>query len=180
MERLVEFARPDESVQRVRRCASPPDVLRESPSKDVLESGRLRVHHPRDRAGGETIAQSPSGRGVDPAVGEPPRVVVQNLFVAAEEENRQRLLFVHRAGPERFGEGVHLCGAQGRIVLRECREDSAHPRHAEAEDRHRRTDIRLEIRRSRRLRRVSKFLDELIPRGADVEHHRFGRNRDGP
>src|SRR3989442_10655830 len=180
LERPIEFAGPNESVECVGRCASTPDVLRASPSKDVSEPGGLRVHHPRDRAGGETIAQSPSSRGVDPAVREFPRAFVENLFVPAEEENRQRLLFVHRAGPDRFGEAVHLCGAQGRIVLRECREDSAHPRHAEAEDRHRRTDIRLEIRRSRRLRRVSKFLDELIPRGADVEHHRFGRNRDGP
>ena len=180
MERLVEFARPDESVQRVRRCAPPPDVLRESPSKDVLESGRLRVHHPRDRAGGETIAQSPSGRGVDPAVREPPRVVVQNLFVAAEEENRQRLLFENRAGPERICEGVHLRGVQGSMVLRECRDNGAHRRHAQSEGRHRRANIRLEIRRSRRLRRLSKFLNELIPCGRDVEHHRFGRNRDGP
>src|SRR6058998_3539494 len=91
-------------MERIRRRASPPDVLRASPSKYVSESGDLRVHHPRDRAGGETIAQSPSGRGVDPAVREFPRAVVENLFVPAEEENRQRLLFVHRAGPERFGE----------------------------------------------------------------------------
>src|SRR2546428_3963361 len=165
---------------RVRRCAPPPDVLRESPSKDVLESGRLRVHHPRDRAGGETIAQSPSGRGVDPAVREPPRVVVQNLFVAAEEENRQRLLFENRAGPERICEGVHLRGVQGSMVLRECRDNGAHRRHAQSEGRHRRANIRLEIRRSRRLRRLSKFLNELTPCGRDVEHHRFGRNRDGP
>src|SRR3989442_647044 len=171
MERLVEFARPDESVQRVRRCASPPDVLRESPSKDVLESGRLRIHHPRDRAGGETIAQSPSVRCVDPAVPEPPRVVVQNLFVAAEEENRQRLLFEKRAGPERICEGVHLRGVQGSMVLRECRDNGAHRRHAQSEGRHRRANIRLEIRRSRRLRRLSKFLNELIPCGRDVEHH---------
>src|SRR3989454_4026939 len=136
LERPIEFARPDESVECVGRCASPPDVLRASPSKDVPEPGGVRVHHPRDRAGGETIAQSPSGRGVDPAVREFPRVVVENLFVPAEEQNRQRLLFVHRAGPERLGEGVHLCGAQGRIVLRECREDSARPPHAEAEDWH--------------------------------------------
>src|SRR2546428_10120815 len=42
MERLVEFARPDESVQPGRRFPSPPKFLRESPSNDVFESGRLR------------------------------------------------------------------------------------------------------------------------------------------
>src|SRR3989441_6163682 len=89
-------------------------------------------------------------------------------------------LFEGGAGPDRAGESVHFRGTQCRVALRECREDPAHRRDAQTEDRHRRTDIRLEIRRSRRLRRVSKFLDELIPRGADVEHHRFGRNRDGP
>src|SRR5881409_4385223 len=110
-------------MERIRRRASPPDVLRASPSKDVSESGGLRVHHPRDRAGGETIAQSPSGRGVDPAVREFPRVVVENLFVPAEEENPQRLLFAGGAGPERAGEGVHLGGAQGRKIGRaSCRE----------------------------------------------------------
>src|SRR3989442_12337330 len=180
LERTIEVARPDESVECVGRCASPPDVLRASPSNDVSESGGVRVHHPRDRAGGETIAQSPSGRGVAPAVREFPRVVVENLFVPAKEKYRKRLLFKNRAGPERVGEGVHLPGAQGPMLLRECRDDRAHRRHGQAEDRHRRTDIRSEIRRSRRLRRISEFLDELIPRGPDVERHRFERNRDGP
>src|SRR2546425_2417627 len=180
LEGPIEFARPDESVECVGRCASPPGVLGAGPSKDVLESGRLRVHHPRDRAGGETIAQSPSGRGVDPAVREPPRVVVDNLFVPAKEKYRKRLLFENRAGPERVGEVVHLPGAQGPMLLRKCRDDRAHRRHGQAEDRHRRTDIRSEIRRSRRLRRITKFLDELIPRGPDVERHRFERNRDAP
>src|SRR5438128_9480411 len=180
LEGPIEFARPNESVECVGRCATPPDVLRASPSKDVSESGGLRVHHPRDRAGGETIAQSPSGRGVDPAVREPPRVIVNNLFVPAKEKYRKRLLFENRAGPERVGEVVHLPGAQGPMLLRKCRDDRAHRRHGQAEDRHRRTDIRSEIRRSRRLRRITKFLDELIPRGPDVQRHRFERNRDGP
>src|SRR2546426_1666481 len=173
LERPIEFARPDESVECVGRCASPPDVLRASPSKDLSESGSLRAHHPRDRAGGKAVAQSPSGRGVDPAVREFPRVVVENLFVPAEEENPQRLLFEGGAGPERAGEGVHLGRAQGRMVLCECREGPAHRRHAHAEDRHRRTDIRLEIRGSRHFWRFSKLLDELTPRGPDVERHRF-------
>src|SRR5881397_1397404 len=88
LERPIEFARPDESVECVRRCASPPDVLRASPSKGVSESRGFRVQHPCDRAGGETVAQSPSGRGVDPAVREPPRVVVEDLFVPAKKESR--------------------------------------------------------------------------------------------
>src|SRR2546425_7813671 len=86
-------------------------------------------------------------------------------FVPAKEQNPKRLLLEGGAGPERVGEGVHLRGAQSPMVLRECREDRAHRRHAQAEDRDRRTDIRLEIRGRRRLRRLSKLLDELIPRG---------------
>src|SRR5438093_1982638 len=132
LERPIEFARPDESVEGVHRCASPPDVLGASPSKGVSESRGFREQHPGDRAGGETIAQSPSGRGVDPAVREPPRVVVEDLFVPAKEESRQRLLFEHRARPERICEGVHVRGAQVSMVLCECRDNGAHPRHADA------------------------------------------------
>src|SRR3989441_13099043 len=87
LERPIEFARPDESVECVGRCASPPDVLRARPSKDLTKPCGLRVHHPRNRAGSETIAQPPSRCGVDPAVREPPRIVVENLFVPAQEEN---------------------------------------------------------------------------------------------
>src|SRR5207247_5098394 len=66
LERFVEFRRSDESVERVRRCASSPDALRAGPSKDVSKPDGLLVHHPRDRAGGKTVAQSPTGRLVDP------------------------------------------------------------------------------------------------------------------
>src|SRR2546430_17397852 len=145
-------------MERIRRRASSPDVLRASPSKDVSESGGLRVHHPRDRAGGETIAQSPSGRGVDPAVREPPRVIVNNLFVPAKEKYRKRLLFENRAGPERVGECVHFPGAQGPMLLRKCCDDRAHRRHGQAEDWHSRTEISSAIRGCTRVRSTPKFL----------------------
>src|SRR5437870_13779234 len=102
-------------MERIRRRTSPPDVLRASPSKDVSESGDLRVHYPRDRAGGETIAQSPSGRGVDPAVREVPHVGVEHPFVLAELENRQRLVAVASAGRVRVGGGEHLSGAHDML-----------------------------------------------------------------
>src|SRR5438128_4517842 len=72
LERLVEFAPPDEPVEGVRRCASPPEVLRACPSNEVSKSRGLRIDHPGDRAGGQTVAQSPSRRLVDPVVRELP------------------------------------------------------------------------------------------------------------
>src|SRR5256712_2667891 len=57
LERLVEFARPDKTMERIRRCASPPDVLRASPSKEISESRRLPEPHPRHPAGSQRGTQ---------------------------------------------------------------------------------------------------------------------------
>src|SRR5213594_711775 len=35
----IEFPRPDKSMERIRRCASPPDVLRTRPAEEISESG---------------------------------------------------------------------------------------------------------------------------------------------
>src|SRR5947209_19420870 len=41
LERLVDCARPDKPMERIRRCASPPDVLAASPYNDIPESRGL-------------------------------------------------------------------------------------------------------------------------------------------
>src|SRR2546428_4073811 len=43
LERLVEFGPPDQTVERISRCASPPDVLRARPSKETSGPGGARV-----------------------------------------------------------------------------------------------------------------------------------------
>ena len=145
-----------------------------------MESGGLRVHHPRDRAGGERITQGPSGRGVDPSDREPPRVIVEDLLVPAKEKNRERLLLKHRVGPKGGPEGVEFRGGQPLVGFREGRNDGSHRRHAQAEDRDGRTDVGFEIRRRGHLWRVANLSSNPFLRGPDFQRHRLRRNRERP
>src|SRR2546426_907231 len=180
LERLVEFARPDKLMERIRRCASPPDVLRARPSKEISKPGGLRVRHPRDRAGGERVTQGPSGCDVDPLLCEPPRVIVENLFVPAQEKNRKGLLLEHTTGPKGGGEGVEFRGCRPLVGRRKSCNDGSHRRHAQAEDWNRRTNVGFEIRRRCHLWRIAKLSNKVFLSAPDVQRHRLRRNRDRP
>src|SRR3989454_8651629 len=80
LERLVEFARPGKPMERIRRCAAPPDVLRPSPSKEISESRGLRENQPPDPAGSERGTPGPTGCRIDPSAPEPPRVLAWGIL----------------------------------------------------------------------------------------------------
>src|SRR5205823_4786263 len=99
IERLVQFSREYEIVDRVGCDPASPKVLGFRPPEEVREPFGSRPHDRGDRSDAEPVAETPSARVVDPSIEEAPGGVAQDFRIGVDEADRQRLLLEGRSIP---------------------------------------------------------------------------------
>ena len=141
IERPVEFARSDPRSQRVRRCASPPEILGAGPAQKFPETLRLGRDRAREGSRGEGVRKGPTGGPVHPPGSEPPGERAVGHRRPREELERDQSLLEPASPAERANERPRLGGGHRLDTTRGRARDPPKGGGPDSEHRHGRTEI---------------------------------------